>query len=189
MKKVLLLFAIIILGVVVILSCSSDDSLAKAEMSFQGVLIAVDYSDKVEEDVIDEESGLETETSEDSDLNEESDAKTEDGYEYEKAIAEALADLSIIGEKSLIKESAKVDISDINYARALCFQQAKPKIDARIDQLTFHQVIYAIYKVDMENMNKLGYKSPDEIPLKYIKATINYYSVDWAPIIYNIVLK
>jgi len=187
MRKFFLLSAMIIIGVMVIVSCSSDDSLAKAEMTFQGVLIAVDYSDKVEKEVIDEESG--TETDEDSDLNEESDAKTEDGYEYETAIAKALADLSIIGEKSLIKESAKVDISDINYARALCFQQAKPKIDARIDMLTFNQVIYAIYKVDMENMNKLGYKSPDEIPLKSIKATVNYYSADWAPIIYNIELK
>ena len=187
MRKFFLLSVMIIIGVLMIVSCSSDDSLAKAEMSFQGVLIAVDYSDKVEEEITDEESG--TETAEDSDLNEEPEAKTEDGYKYETAIANAFADLSIIGEKSLIKESAKVDISDINYARTLCFQQAKPKIDARIDQLTFNQVIYAIYKVDMENMNKLGYKSPDDIPLKSIKATVNYYSADWPPIVYDILLK
>ena len=187
MKNVLLLSLLIFVSVLAFVSCSSDDDLARAEMSFQGVLMDVDYSDKIEE--AEESESEEMKVEEEPKESEEPASKTEDGYEYETAIAKALADLGIIGEKSLIKESASVDVSDINYARYKCYEQVKPKIDNRINQLTFNQVLYSLYKNDMENMIKLGYNSPEEIPLKIIKSTVNYYSPDWPYFTYNIVLK
>ncbi len=167
MMKKIILFLVTIIGISLLLSCSDEDPHATAEVSFQGYLVDLDFSDKLNEE----------EATPDSDEGANVSAqKTEDGYDYTVAIQDAFSELNLIGQNSVITETVTVNVNDITTAQIICYQQAKPKLDSRINAITMLDVLSALYKTDMENMNKLGYYSLNDIPLKIIKAKINYYT-------------
>ncbi len=184
------IYFIVVLAVIGLffIACSSDGTYSEAEVSFQGVLMAVDYSDKNADDETSDDKISEDEKSEDDDSG--SDNKTKDGYDYTDAIAKALADMNIIGEGSVITEYARADVSEIAYAQIMCYNQALPKLNDRIGTITFEDLMKYIYKNDTENMNGLGYYTPDDIPLTFVKAHVEYHSATLlAPPSYDIVLK
>ena len=167
-------------------ACSSDGTYSEAEVSFQGVLTSVDFSDQNNDDETPVDEMSETEISEEE---LETEKKTKDGYDYTDAIAKALADMNIIGEGSVVTEKARADVSEIAYAQIMCYNQALPKLNDRINAITFEDLMKFIYKNDTENMNSLGYFKPEDIPLTFVKAHVEYQSATFiAPPAYDILL-
>jgi len=176
MKKNVFYLFLISISLISFISCSDDDTHATAKIDFIGYLKSIDFSDHIidEEDSSDEELSDKTDSN-DTELDDDSDKpKTEDGYDYTDAITKAFAEMKFIGEKSVITESASVNINDISYAQLICFQQVEPKLKARFDNVQLSDVLAALYANDYANLNKLGYYNPEQIPLKNIKATIVY---------------
>lgn len=176
MKKYLFITTMLIANMALFISCvGEDDSHAEATVAFQGVLWSVDWSDKSPED-------SETVKSREPVTLEEPEnpAKTTDGYGYGDAIEKVYESLELIGEKSKLIESARVETNSIYAAQMLCYEQADTKIKNKISSVTFSKVKDYIFLLFKDDMVGLGYNSAEEIPLTSISSVIRYYNTSLA---------
>ena len=168
MKKLFYLFLTVSLGIMVSSCVDDDDEHVEATVDFQGVLTTLNYSTSTEE----ESKG---QLSEDEPTQDAADST--ELFDFTEYLTEAFEELEIIGEKSRLRESTKVEgTSSINYAFFVCSAQANEKIQKKLDNIDLNMVCDNIFKKHAEEMRTMGYNSPEELPFTKLSVVITYYN-------------
>lgn len=163
-------------------SCvDDDDSKAEATLMFQGVLEKVIFNVDNEKNIMEDPSNG----------NGEETAQAVDTLEFLiDYITEYFVDQGIIGEGSIITETAKVNYNSTYAAQLLCYQQAEEKYTAKLAKVSLLEIKRFIYSHHTEELNKKGYNDYMDVPFESINVVINYYSAsEIGPIVYNRIYK
>lgn len=156
------------LGLTLTSCLNDDDEHAEATVDFQAVLTSLNYSTTSDEQ--NNEQMVEMDSV--SALTD-----TTNVFDFSDYLAEAFESLGLIGEKSRITESTRVEgTSSINYAVQVCADQANEKIQKKLAGVDIEQVRNIIFTNHKEEMIGLGYNTQDEIPFTKLSASFTYYN-------------
>ena len=167
MKIFFNLFTALFLVMSLFASCvDNDDSKAEATLMFQGVLEGVKFNVETN-----------TELSESPDQYDSDVVEEEDTLDYLiEYVEEYLKDADIIGEGSVLTETAKVDYNNILAAQLICYNQAEEKYTNRFSKVSLYEIKRFIYGNHSEEMNAKGYDNYLAIPFESVKIKVSYYS-------------
>ena len=91
-------------------------------------------------------------------------------------VTEYFVEQGIIGDGSLITETAKVEYNNTYAAQLLCYQQAEEKYTAKLAKVSLIEIKRYIYSHHTEELNKRGCNDYMDVPFESLKVVINYYS-------------
>ena len=158
-----------IFGLCVICSCvKDDDNHAEASVTFIGTLSQLTYSTDDEQSSENSPEWSESDTLE-------TEVDSVHAFDFSSMITTAFEKLEVIGEKSQITEQTKVDNNSIAYAQYLCAVQATPRIQKKIDQISIEDIRQQIFNNNIQEMNDMGFNSPNDIPVRRVNVTFLYY--------------